>query len=81
MPASSASFQRGDNEGLYVTNAGADGFDVKESHGGHSAVGFDYRIVARRRGFEGQRLVDVTEKVRAETAESRSKLNATLQAR
>jgi hypothetical protein len=51
---------RGDSEGLYVTNAGADGFDVKESHGGHSAVGFDYRIVAKRKGYENVRMEDVT---------------------
>jgi hypothetical protein len=51
---------RGDSEGLYVTNTGADGFDVKESHGGHSAVGFDYRIVAKRKGYENVRMEDVT---------------------
>jgi hypothetical protein len=71
----------GDSKGLYITRKTATVFEVHESGGGSSSLTFDYRIVARRRGFEGQRLVDVTEKVRAETAESRSKLNATLQAR
>jgi hypothetical protein len=28
---------------------------------------FDYKIVAKRRGFESQRLVDVTERYKAET--------------
>jgi hypothetical protein len=36
-------------------------FEVHESGGGTSTIGFDYRIVAKRRGFEAQRMVDVTE--------------------
>jgi hypothetical protein len=46
----------------------ATGFEVRESGGGTSSLSFDYRIVAKRRGYEAQRLTDVTERFRAETA-------------
>jgi hypothetical protein len=52
---------RGDSKGLYVTNATATAFEVRESGGGVSSLAFDYRIVAKRRGFEAERLTDVTE--------------------
>ena len=52
----------GESEGLYVVNKTAGGFEVREQHGGHSNVGFDYRIVGRRKGYEHVRLEDVTEK-------------------
>jgi hypothetical protein len=55
---------RGDSKGLYVTNATATSFEVHESGGGTSTLGFDYRIVAKRRGFEAQRMADVTEAMR-----------------
>ena len=51
----------GDCEGLYVTKKGAQGFEVHELHGGHSNVAFDYRIMARRKGFEKVRMQDVTQ--------------------
>jgi hypothetical protein len=50
----------GDCEGLYVTQKGAASFEVHEAKGGKSNVQFDYRIVAHRKGFEAQRLTDVT---------------------
>jgi hypothetical protein len=50
----------GDCEGLYVANKTANGFEVHELHGGHSNVAFDYRIMARRKGFEKVRMQDVT---------------------
>jgi hypothetical protein len=56
---------RGDSKGLYVTNTTASGFEVHESGGGTSTLRFDYRIVAKRRGFESQRMVDVTEAMKA----------------
>jgi len=56
----------GDSKGLYVTNKTASSFEVRESGGGTASIGFDYRIVAKRRGFENQRLTDVTEKFNAE---------------
>jgi hypothetical protein len=53
---------KGDCEGLYVTNETPQGFDVHELRGGHSAIAFDYRIMAKRAGYENQRLEDVTER-------------------
>jgi len=51
----------GDSKGLYVIKKTATSFEVRESGGGTSSLSFDYRIVAKRRGYEGQRLTDVTE--------------------
>jgi hypothetical protein len=56
----------GDSKGLYVTGKTAAGFEVRESGGGTSSVSFDYRIVAKRRGYEAQRLTDVTARFNAE---------------
>jgi hypothetical protein len=47
---------KGDCEGLYVTNETPTGFQVRELRGGKSNVAFDYRIVAKRRGFESVRM-------------------------
>jgi len=52
----------GDCKGLYVTNKTAQGFAVRELGGGRSSVAFDYRIVARRKGYEQIRLGDMTER-------------------
>jgi len=57
----------GDSKGLYVVARTATSFEVHESGSGTSSVSFDYRIVAKRRGYESQRLVDVTERFEAET--------------
>ena len=46
----------GDCNGLYVTDKSATGFVVRELGGGTSNVGFDYRIVAKRVGYEDQRM-------------------------
>jgi hypothetical protein len=51
---------KGDCEGLYVSNETAAGFEVHELHHGHSSLGFDYRIMARRKGYENLRLADKT---------------------
>jgi hypothetical protein len=56
----------GDSKGLYVTGKTATAFEVRESDGGTSSVSFDYRIVAKRRAYESQRLTDVTERFNAE---------------
>jgi hypothetical protein len=61
---------RGDSKGLYVTNLTATSFEVHESGGGTSSMMFDYRIVAKRRGYESQRLVDVTDRFKAEQADT-----------
>jgi len=59
---------RADSKGLYVINATLESFEVRESGGGTSSLSFDYKIVAKRRGYEAQRLTDVTERFKAEVA-------------
>ena len=49
----------GDCQGLYVTAKAADSFEVRELGGGTGSVSFDYRIVARRLGYESTRLEQV----------------------
>jgi len=46
----------GDCNSLYVTNKTATSFEVRELGGGIANIGFDYRIVAKRLGFEDLRL-------------------------
>ena len=46
----------GDCNSLYVTNKTATSFEVRELGGGTANIGFDYRIVAKRLGFEDLRL-------------------------
>jgi len=67
---------KGDCKGLYVTNETAAGFEVREMGGGKSAVAFDYRIVAKRAGYENVRLADVTEQFKRQ-AEQREKMKHT----
>jgi len=55
-----------DSKGLYVINKTTTSFEVRESSGGTSSLSFDYRIVARRRGYEALRHVDVTERYNTE---------------
>ena len=50
----------GDCKGLYVSNKTATGFEVRELGGGVTNVAFDYRIMAKRKGFENLRMEDVT---------------------
>jgi len=50
---------KGDCEGLYVSQENAQGFEVHELRGGHSGVTFDYRIVAKRKGFEKDRMKEL----------------------
>jgi hypothetical protein len=49
----------GNCRGLYVAKRTASGFEVRELGGGRSNVAFDYRIVAKRKGFEKLRLAEV----------------------
>jgi hypothetical protein len=63
----------GDCKGLYVTNKTPSSFEVHELGGGTSSIPFDYKIVAKRNGLEGQRLVDVTEQMRIEAEAARPK--------
>jgi hypothetical protein len=55
----------GDCKGLYVASKTAGGFEVRELGGGTSNISFDYRIVAKRLGFENARMEDVTERMNA----------------
>lgn len=50
----------GESKGLYVKQKTATSFEVRENEGGTSNLAFDYRIVARRRGYENIRLADKT---------------------
>jgi len=50
----------GDCKGLYVSNKTGVGFEVRELGGGISTVSFDYRIVAKRAGYENVRFADLT---------------------
>jgi hypothetical protein len=47
---------KGDCEGLYVAGETATSFQVRELRGGKSNIAFDYRIVAKRRGYESLRM-------------------------
>ena len=60
---------KGDSEGLYVSNETPQGFEVHEQRGGRSNIAFDYRIVAKRIGYENVRLEDVTERYRQSAEE------------
>jgi hypothetical protein len=51
----------GDCRGLFVTHKSAASFEVHELGGGASSIAFDYRIMAKRMGYEKERLKDVTE--------------------
>lgn len=51
---------KGDCQGLYVSNETPQGFEVHELRGGTSSIAFDYRIMAKRKGFEKLRLADKT---------------------
>jgi len=49
----------GDCQGLYVATKSATGFEVRELQSGKSNVSFDFRIVAKRRGFEALRMEEL----------------------
>jgi hypothetical protein len=51
---------KGDCKGLYVTQESPTGFGVRELSGGTSSIAFDYRIMAKRKGYENVRLEDLT---------------------
>jgi len=50
----------GDCKGLYVDHKSGSSFEVHEFGGGHSNIAFDYRLMAKRKGFENVRMEDVT---------------------
>ncbi|MGB9724664.1 MAG: hypothetical protein ACPL7G_12325, partial [Chloroflexia bacterium] len=50
----------GECKGLYVATKTSTYFEVRELGGGTASVSFDYRIVAKRRGYEGTRFEEIT---------------------
>lgn len=50
----------GDCKGLYVSQKTPTSFEVRELGGGTSSIAFDYRIMAKRKGYESVRLADKT---------------------
>jgi hypothetical protein len=61
---------RGNCQGLYVTSLGQTSFEVKELNEGKSDISFSYRIVAKRIGFENQRLARISKEQMTAIAES-----------
>jgi hypothetical protein len=66
---------RGDSSGLYIASVSPQRFEVREAHTGHSSIAFDYRIVAKRTGYETERLTDTTVAMH-DLAAHRDKINA-----
>jgi hypothetical protein len=62
----------GDSKGLYVSQKTVTSFEVREQGGGTSSVAFDYRIVAKRVGYEKIRLADVPERFNRQEARSKN---------
>jgi hypothetical protein len=50
-----------DCNGLYVAAKTATSFEVRELNGGNASLSFDYRIVAKRLGYEDVRLKEAQE--------------------
>jgi hypothetical protein len=55
----------GDCKGLYVAQKSRTSFVVRELGGGTASIAFDYRIMAKRKGFELIRLADRTKEMNA----------------
>jgi hypothetical protein len=60
----------GDSKGLYVSQKTATSFEVHEQGGGTSSIAFDYRIMAKRKGYETVRLEDLTGRFKQPAAPS-----------
>jgi hypothetical protein len=61
----------GDCKGLYVSSKTASGFEVRELGGGAASIAFEYRIMAKRVGYENVRLKNVTERFNKQEAQSK----------
>jgi len=61
----------GDCKGLYVSSKSASGFEVRELGGGASSIAFEYRIMAKRVGYETVRLKNLTERFNKQEAQSK----------
>jgi hypothetical protein len=60
----------GDCKGLYVSAKTASGFEVRELGGGAASIAFEYRIMAKRAGYESVRLTNVTERFNRQAAQN-----------
>jgi hypothetical protein len=49
----------GDSNGLYVSRKSRKGFEVREQRNGKSDLSFSYRVVAKRKDIDGERLAKV----------------------
>jgi hypothetical protein len=58
----------GDCKGLYVSAKSGSGFEVRELSGGSSSIAFEYRIMAKRVGYENVRLANVTKRFNQQEA-------------
>jgi hypothetical protein len=67
---------KGDCKGLYVANETGASFEVHELGGGSSSIAFDYRIVAKRKGFENIRMADAVKIQRGLHVKSGNSRNA-----
>jgi hypothetical protein len=50
---------KGDCNGLYVATQSASSFEVRELGHGNATIALDYRIVAKRKGYEQARLAEL----------------------
>ena len=65
---------KGDCNSLFVANQSATAFEVRELQHGTSTIEFDYRVVAKRKGYEHDRLAGV--EFRTDTLATEAKLAA-----
>jgi hypothetical protein len=63
---------KGDCNGLFVANQSASTFEVRELQHGRRTIEFDYRIVAKRKGYENERLANM--ELREDTPPTQAKL-------
>ncbi|MGO9539740.1 MAG: DNRLRE domain-containing protein [Terriglobales bacterium] len=61
----------GDCKGLYVSQKTPTSFEVRELGGGMSSIAFDYRVMAKRKGYESIRLADKTSQFGKEAIQGR----------
>ena len=67
---------KGDCKGLYVAKESPTSFVVRELGGGVSSIAFDFRIMAKRKGYESVRLADKTKQFHDQQARVTQMLRA-----
>lgn len=53
---------KGDCQGLYIARQSADSFEVRELQHGKGTITFDYRVIAKRKGYERTRLAELNDR-------------------